>query len=110
MLLIKNRLKKKEDFNRVYRFGKSFFYDKIVLKVVDKGDLSVRVGIVISVKYSKKAVTRNRLKRQIRAFFRENIEKISGGKDIMVIVQKGWNEKINPAETIRKILSKNRLI
>ena len=109
MLPIENRLRNKEDFDQAYRYGKSLFCDKIVLRV-RKNDLPVmRMGISIGAKHFKKAVARNRLKRQIRAFFRKNLEKIRIGIDIVVILQKGWNEKDSPVSIIEKLLAKNSL-
>ncbi|MFZ2193845.1 MAG: ribonuclease P protein component [Candidatus Moraniibacteriota bacterium] len=107
MLPLKNRLKNKEDFNKAYRYGKSLFCDKIVLRVKENNLPMSRMGISIGVKYAKKAVTRNRLKRQIRAFFRTNLDKIKTGFDFIVIIQKGWDEKKNPGEVITKILAEN---
>ena len=109
MLPLENRLKNKEDFNKAYRYGKSLFCDKIVLRVSENNLPVMRMGVSIGVKYSKKAVTRNRLKRQIRAFFRNDLAKIKTGFDFIVIIQKGWDEKNNPSATIAKILAKNGL-
>ena len=109
MLPLQNRLKKKEDFNIVYRYGKSLFCDKIVLRV-RKNDFPVmRMGISIGVKSIKKAVDRNRLKRQIRAFFRKDLKNIHSGIDIVVIIQKDWNVKNNPAKTLLGLLEKSGL-
>ncbi len=106
MLPLQNRLKKKEDFNIVYHYGKSLFCDKIVLRVRKNHLPVMRMGISIGVKSIKKAVDRNRLKRQIRAFFRRDLENISGGIDIVVIIQKGWNAKSNPAKALFGLLEK----
>lgn len=46
-----------------------------------------RVGISISLKVSKKAVIRNRIKRQIRAGLREFLPRISLGWDLVLIVR-----------------------
>lgn len=107
MLPLKNRLKNKTDFDQTYRYGKSFFCAKIVVRVREVESPFMRLGISIGTKCVGKAVARNRLKRQIRAFFRENLEKIKPGRDIVVILQKGWEEKNNPAEVIARILAKN---
>jgi ribonuclease P protein component len=109
MLPLQNRLKKKEDFDIVYRYGKSLFCDKIVLRVKENHSPVMRMGISIGIKSIKKAVARNRLKRQIRAFFRKNLENICDGIDIVVIVQKGWNEKNTPEKTLLDLLEKGGL-
>lgn len=46
-----------------------------------------RIGISISTKVSKKAVVRNRIKRQLRAAFRCLLPRISPGWLIVVVVQ-----------------------
>ena len=107
MLPLKNRLKNKDDFNKAYRYGKSLFCDKIVLKVKKNNLPVIRIGISVGVKNFKKAVTRNRLKRQVRAFFLDELKKIKPGFDFIIIIQKGWDEKNNPNKVIAKILAKN---
>lgn len=109
MLPLENRLKSKEDFDQAYRYGKSLFCDKIVLRVKQNNTSLLRIGISIGAKCVNTAVGRNRLKRQIRGFFRKNLKKIKSGLDIVVIIQKGYNAKKSPAETIASILAKNGL-
>lgn len=51
------------------------------------GAVPTRIGISISTKVSKKAVVRNRIKRQLRAAFRYLLPRISPGWLLVVIVQ-----------------------
>ncbi|WP_413167146.1 ribonuclease P protein component [Capilliphycus salinus ALCB114379] len=53
----------------------------------DRTKRSTRIGISISQKVSKRAVIRNRIKRQIRAAFRQLLPKLSEGWDIVVVVK-----------------------
>ena len=46
-----------------------------------------RIGISISQKVSKKAVVRNRIKRQIRAIFRQLLPQIAPGWQLIVVVR-----------------------
>lgn len=109
MLPKANRIKKNAEFESVYRFGKAFFCGKIAIKTKEN-DLAVsRIGISVGLNFSKKAVDRNRIKRQIRAFFLQNLGKIKTGYDIVVIVQKGWDKKVNPQKEITEILAKSGL-
>lgn len=68
---------KRSDFNRIYKSGKTlktaFFRIKTApMEVVEvKKGLKNRFGVVISGKTLKGAVSRNRLRRQIFAIFRE---------------------------------------
>ena len=107
MLPFQNRLKNKEDFEKTYRYGKSLFCDKIIVRVAKNGLPVMRLGISIGVNFSRSAVLRNRLKRQIRAFFRAELEKIKPGQDIVIILQKGYDSSRNPAEIIAKLLARS---
>ena len=51
-----------------------------------------RIGISISQKVSKKAVVRNRIKRQIRAIFRQFLPRLSTGWQLVVVVRPGAQE------------------
>lgn len=109
MLPKENRIRKNAEFEAVYRYGKAFFCGKIAIKAKNN-DLAVsRVGISVGLNFSKKAVDRNRIKRQIRAFFRQNLKKIKAGVDIVVIVQKGYDKKNNPQKELIECLDKSGL-
>lgn len=58
----------------------------------DEGKPSTRLGISISQKVSKKAVVRNRIKRQIRAIVRQLLPRISPGWQLVVVVRPGAQE------------------
>jgi len=51
-----------------------------------------RIGISINQKVSKKAVVRNRIKRQIKAIFRQLLPIISPGWQLVVVVRQGAQE------------------
>ena len=83
MFAKENRLTKDKEFDAVFKKGRSS-YDKILGVKALKNDLSLnRFGILISVKVSKKAVERNKLKRQIREILK-NIQ--INSKDFFDIV------------------------
>ncbi len=85
MLKKANRLTKTKDFDHVFQKGKSSYNKIIGIKVVKNDTENIRVGILVGLKVSKKAVTRNKIKRRIREVFRTNMEKIKPGWDILVI-------------------------
>ncbi len=109
MLPASNRLKRPKEFSAVYRTGISRKTTHLTLrakrrkgvlpetKQPDPGSENppsaltanqpTRVGISISLKVSKKAVIRNRIKRQIRAGLREFLPRISRGWDLVFIVR-----------------------
>ncbi|HAA32688.1 MAG TPA: ribonuclease P protein component [Cyanobacteria bacterium UBA8553] len=106
-----NRLKHWRDFQEVYQKGIRRSGRYLTLRglpqrtnAVDKpnqeasrsrdegGTPSTRLGISISQKVSKKAVVRNRIKRQIRAIFRQLLPRISPGWKLIVVVRPGAGE------------------
>jgi ribonuclease P protein component len=83
-----HRLLKRSDFARraegVERLGTQNF---AVIQVGNSLGIA-RLGIVVNRKVGN-AVTRNRIKRLVREFFRLNRQSIDAGKDIIVIANKG---------------------
>ncbi|MGB3201272.1 MAG: ribonuclease P protein component [Nodosilinea sp.] len=76
MLPKQNRLRKSPQFSQVYRRGKKAVSAHLILRVwsvpADPGAAAPTqqgpcIGIVVSQKVHKRAVVRNRLKRQVRA-------------------------------------------
>ncbi len=93
MLPLKNRLKKKKDFERIFNQGKSFKHDCLVLRILENDLGYNRFGFVVSKKVSKKAVVRNRIKRMLREIVRQGDVKIKEGFDIVVIALIGIENK-----------------
>ena len=89
MLAKENRLKKKKDFEKLFKGGRSFREKFLVLKVNKNNLDSVRFGFIVSKKVSKKAVTRNKIKRQLREIIRKEIDNYQKGFDIAVIALPG---------------------
>jgi ribonuclease P protein component len=83
-----NRLKHRKDFTAVYERGRRRHTANFTLRALRRPkaiatsspttQAGSQVGISISRKVSKRAVVRNRLKRQIRAVFRQLLPRISG--------------------------------
>jgi ribonuclease P protein component len=81
-----NRMGRNKEFDRAFKLGQSFYSRILGVKAVDN-DLSIsRFGILISTKVSKKAVIRNKIKRQIRAALHGEMPKLKIGKDLAIIV------------------------
>lgn len=96
MLPYDNRLVKRKDFEKVYKFGKYSFAGNIGLKFLENNSNEVRIGIAVGIKFSKRAVVRNTIKRKIREILRKNLKKIKKGYDVVVSVraEKPGQEKI----------------
>ena len=79
----KNRLKKKRDFEDVFKRGKAVKGSFLFIKY-RKNELGLaRLGFVVSIKVAKKAVERNKIRRILSEAVRDMIEGL-GGYDIIV--------------------------
>lgn len=93
MLLKKNRLQYRKDFDNAFKFSKGVFTEIIGIKFIANNLENSRFGIIVSNKISKKAVVRNRIKRQVREIISLNLEDIKKGFDIVIITRIGIVEK-----------------
>lgn len=113
MLPKKNRLKKKKDFEQLYRRGKGFKQDFLFLKVNQNNLKDSRIGIVVGLKATKKAVERNLIKRRLREGVRKRLPEIKPGLDIMIVGLTGVSEKISfqdIKQTLDKLLVKSKIV
>ena len=84
-----NRLTKKKEFDNIWQKGRSSF-DKILgIKTLPNELAFPRFGILVGLKYSKKAVERNKLKRQLREIIRAELPGIKVGNDFIITVLPG---------------------
>ncbi|ADK17297.1 MULTISPECIES: ribonuclease P protein component [Clostridium] len=86
------RIKKNAEFRAVYRRGKSFSNNLLVLYIYRNKKGINRLGISVSKKVGK-SVIRNRIKRLIKENFRLNIEDIKVGYDLVFIARNLSNGK-----------------
>ncbi|MBO2531282.1 ribonuclease P protein component [Planifilum fulgidum] len=107
-----HRLRRRNDFRRVFRAGSSTANRQFVvysLRRLDDGP--VRIGVSVSRKVGK-AVTRNRVKRLVKEVLRQKIESLPEGTDLVIIARA-------PAATmnyhqvkssLRHVMSKGKLL
>ncbi|PIP28153.1 MAG: ribonuclease P protein component [Candidatus Moranbacteria bacterium CG23_combo_of_CG06-09_8_20_14_all_35_22] len=88
MLPKKNRLLLLKDFEEIRRASYFFSSGCIALKTKKNTVQVSRFGFSIGIKFSSKAVERNRLKRQLREIIRKNINRIKTGQDMVIFVNK----------------------
>ncbi len=93
MLPVENRLKKKKDFENVFKNGYGCKQNFLYLKIVKNNLEPSRFGFVIGLKFSKSAVKRNKIKRWLRELVRINIQDIEKGLDCVVVVLPGFKAK-----------------
>lgn len=89
-----NRLKDRRDFQAVYKRGIARSSSHLILRALSTASAenssfepTTRIGISISRKVSKKAVVRNRIKRQIRGAAAELLPHMETGWYIVVVVK-----------------------
>lgn len=81
----KERLKKDKEFQKVFKEGKKFWINSILLVIYKPNDLNYRrLGIVVSKKIEK-ATQRNKIKRWIRELFRRNKDWFPENCDIIIV-------------------------
>ncbi|MDW0111252.1 ribonuclease P protein component [Sporosarcina aquimarina] len=89
----RQRIKKNEEFQRVFKQGKSFANRQFVVYVCKaENQEEFRIGLSVGKKIGN-AVTRNRIKRYIRQSFFEMKEDLQQNQDYVVIAR-------HPAATI----------
>ncbi len=80
------RLRKRREFNTVYRMGCKKNTPHFLLLVLDNSSGSCRLGVTVSKKVGN-AIVRNRVKRVIREFFRSNRHRFIQPVDLSVIAK-----------------------
>jgi len=105
-----HRLKKDQEFRKIYHFGERIKSDFFILKHLQNKFSHSRFGFVIPAKVMKKAVARNSLKRRLTEIIRLNLEKIKTSYDIVILVHSFLEpEEKNLKEKIIKLLKKANL-
>lgn len=115
MLSYKNRIKSQENFAEVFQKGAFFSFGLVSLRVKRNNLGYSRLGISVGLKFSKKAVQRNTLKRRLRAVFFALLPQLEENLDIVVMVQKEKKEKGVPdynrlKNDLKKALKKGKLL
>ena len=89
MLSKENRLARKDDFGKIHKRGKFYGDEFLAIRVLANNLDATRVGFLVGLKISKKAVIRNKVRRRLREVFglliKEN--KLKKGCDIIVLVR-----------------------
>lgn len=85
-------LKKNQDFQHVYRIGKSFANKYLIMYIIENHKDCNRLGISVSKKVGN-SIVRHRLIRLIRESYRLKEDKFRCGYDIVVIARAGAKGK-----------------
>jgi len=100
MLPKENRLKRKKEFETVFKGGRIAKGKYVFLKYLGNGTEKTKIGFVVSKKISKLAVERNKAKRRIREIVRLRRKEIKEGLSIIVIALPPINDA--PFKEIKK--------
>jgi len=93
MLSREYKLKKENDFKKVFKNGKYYQQEFIRIKIL-KNDLEIdRFGFPIGLRISKKAVQRNKIKRRLEEIIRLKLNQMKSGFDIIILVNPEIIEK-----------------
>jgi ribonuclease P protein component len=88
-----HRLRRRQDFQKVYQHGKRHQQVHLTLRSLKQPPSATenlpatRFGISVSQKVSKKAVVRNLLKRQVKAALRQLLPQIASGWSVVIGVR-----------------------
>ena len=114
MLPKTSRLQKEKDINKVFKKGKRFKEDFLILKTL-KNDLNkIRFGFIVSQKISKKASIRNKIKRRLSELIRIKLklQTLIKNSDNLLIAAPGLETKDfwEIEEMINKLFKKAGII
>ena len=90
----KNRLKKKRDFNRIFKEGRAVKGDFLFIKFLKNNQELSRFGIIVPAGVFAKPVDRNRIKRVLSEVLRQRLDGILGFDAVVVLTKKDMEEKI----------------
>lgn len=111
MLPKTNRLQKKKDIERVFKKGQGVKEDFLILKTVKNNLNKIRFGFSISLKVSKRANVRNKIKRRLRELVKARLKTTKPGRDNLLIAAPGLEKKDfwELEETINKLFKKAKI-
>lgn len=112
MLSKANRLKKRKDFEKVFTQGKSYKSKFFSAKILKTDLQESRFGFIVSGKVSKKAVTRNRIRRLLQEAVRKKFSDFKKNVDVAIVafpkIQGELREEVE--KSVNDFLKKTELI
>lgn len=112
MLARSYRLRSPRDISRVFRRGHYAVSGPFLIKSAPNNLPLSRLVVVVSKKVSKKAVVRNKIRRQVSGYLEQNWKTVLPGYDIVITVR----EDVSKQETAKQhrdlaeLLRRNHLI
>ncbi len=93
MLPKEKRIKKRKDFEIIFKNSKSLRNGLFILKVAKNSLQTSRFGFIVNQKVSKKAVVRNKVRRRLVAVVKDIEKNIKPGIDLVFIALSGIEKK-----------------
>ena len=100
-----NRLKKRYQFNYVYKSGEHYSNEHIVLYVSPSKTKSIKVGFAVTKKVGH-AVVRNKIRRRLREIAKIQLPRLKQNYNIIVVAK----ENVTDASFDKLVLEFNKLI
>jgi ribonuclease P protein component len=104
MLADPHRIRRQRDFDIIHKRGRFFGGGFLSIKTYKTHFSYSRFAVLVSVKVSKRAVDRNKVKRQIKAVLQKQLPLIKDGFDVVFFTQKDILNK-DFAEIEKKVVS-----
>lgn len=111
-MLPQNRRIKKENIEQVIKKGRAYHTPLFYVKYLSNKEEKTAFAIVISSKTVKKAVVRNKIRRQIKGFLLNSLNQIKDGFNVVFIVKPDIKKvtKKELQDAIIESLIKNKII
>ena len=81
-----NRLKKRYQFNYVYKSGEHYSGEHMVLYVVSSKTKNIKVGLAVTKKVGH-AVVRNKVRRRLREIIKTQVPNLKQNNNILVVAR-----------------------
>lgn len=81
-----NRLKKRYQFNYVYKSGEHYSSEHAVLYVVSSKTKCIKIGFAVTKKVGH-AVVRNKIRRRLREVVREQLPKLKQNYNVIIVAK-----------------------
>jgi len=110
-LPVPNRLKKKKDFDEVFKKGKAVNGSFLFIKTLPRTSGPARFGFIVAAKYAPGAVVRNRIRRLLSAAVWPKLLPNMPACDTVVVVTKKIPKNIESIEQdFLAVLAKAKLV
>ena len=86
-----NRLKKRYQFNYVYKSGEHFSGEHMVLYVASSKTKNIKVGLAVTKKVGH-AIVRNKVRRRLREIIKKQVPNLKQNNNIIVVARDNITE------------------